>query len=583
MYITLGVKSKNINILKLLAKFSLNKSILIILIAMFLFINRADSALPPLPSDLPEAENSKPTNKQSWFEKIFKTNKSDSPTVQARKQETAEPSPDNNIESVEPIIDLGDKKLPILEGGSTPEERKAIRQVSEPLYNTNSIDYIKKDQQNIDNLVPSLPVGSKHNVAPSLSSPLPPDALPVLPSVLNNAPDNPQQVEGVEGASPTAQSATKDNMPITKVPEQQKVQENTNLPKADKEILPQLDNNPTQQQQAPKLVIPSTSQPATKDNMPVTKVPKQQKSQESVNPKAETLSSSPPAAIAPGLIMPESVPGKVPGNIDVKAGEVNSTPTTPLQLKDTIISKPEEHTPIPVFVKEKQQIDEGDQDIQKKKSTEAGREESNKQESAHKPTLLDSTASHVNKGVDNTNSEENTKELALFITKERQMLLDVEDDDVVLGVLTEEARIGEPMDIRTFITIFRPIYERQKREVQRKKIDNFINHYSLYFRFNKRPINNSILLDNAFEAIRTNNLIALKAILDYYPILQKQGMDDDTLLHAAAELGNYYIAKFLIIRGINMNILDKECRTALEVTNKYENIACIIRQAMGSQ
>lgn len=535
MYITLGVKSKNINILKLLAKFSLNKSILIILITMFLFINGADSALPPLPSDLPEAENSQPTNKQSWFEKIFKTNKSDSPTVQARKQETAEPSSDNNIESVEPIIDLGDKKLPILEGGSTPEERKVIRQVSEPLYNTNSIDDSKKDHQNIDNLVPSLPVDSKHNVAPSLSSPLPPDTLPIIPPVLNNSPDSPQQVEGVEGASPTAQPATKDNMPVTKLPEQ------------------------------PKL-------------------PEQQKVQENTNmPKADTLSSSPPSTIAPGLIIPESVPGIVSGNVDVKAEEVNSTPTTPLQLKDTITSKPEGHTPIPVFVKEKQQIDEGDQDIQKKKSTGAGREESNKQESARKPTLLDTTASHVNRGVDNTNSEEDTKELELFIKKEIQMLVDVEDDDVVLGVLTEEARRGEQMDIRTFITIFRPIYERQKREAQRKKIDNFIDNYSLYFRFIKHPINNSILLDNAFEAIRTNNLIALKAILDYYPILQKQGRDEDTLLHAAAELGNYYIAKFLIIRGINMNILDRECRTALELTNKYDNIACLIRKAKGSQ
>lgn len=204
----------------------------------------------------------------------------------------------------------------------------------------------------------------------------------------------------------------------------------------------------------------------------------------------------------------------------------------------------------------------------------------NKQEAIPKTPIKEATSARINTVLEKNNSEEDSKELALFIQDEIQML-HLPNDEIVLGVLTEEARI-EQMEIRSFITMFRQIYNRQKQEANRNKVDNFIDHYSRYFHLTQPPALNRILLDNAFEAIRQNNLIALKTILDYYPILQKQDRYDYTLLHEAAKLNNYYVAKFLLIRGININILDNQCRTALEVADQYNSIvACLIKQALG--
>ncbi|WP_341747330.1 ankyrin repeat domain-containing protein [Candidatus Tisiphia endosymbiont of Dascillus cervinus] len=65
--------------------------------------------------------------------------------------------------------------------------------------------------------------------------------------------------------------------------------------------------------------------------------------------------------------------------------------------------------------------------------------------------------------------------------------------------------------------------------------------------------------------------------MDNYPIIQRRGNDNYTLLHEAAETNNYYIAKLLIMRGINIKATNYHCRTALDISDEQNNnVGCLI-------
>jgi len=66
-----------------------------------------------------------------------------------------------------------------------------------------------------------------------------------------------------------------------------------------------------------------------------------------------------------------------------------------------------------------------------------------------------------------------------FISNESQVLL-LPDDDVVLGRLTEEARLTQ-MDFRTYSKLFWKEYYRLSREKQRQVIEEFIDNYDENF------------------------------------------------------------------------------------------------------
>ena len=136
------------------------------------------------------------------------------------------------------------------------------------------------------------------------------------------------------------------------------------------------------------------------------------------------------------------------------------------------------------------------------------------------------------------------------------------------------------MDIYLYIKLVQKEYAKESRVDQQMMIDNFIESYD--DNFNK--INTTILnaaLNNAFEAIKKDNLFALRALIDNYPILQKKGSGNDTLLHEAVKDNNYYLTKFLIIRGINLATVNSQYQTALIIAEEEQNsnISCLLRKA----
>ncbi|MCC8483286.1 MAG: ankyrin repeat domain-containing protein, partial [Rickettsia endosymbiont of Labidopullus appendiculatus] len=134
------------------------------------------------------------------------------------------------------------------------------------------------------------------------------------------------------------------------------------------------------------------------------------------------------------------------------------------------------------------------------------------------------------------------------------------------------------MAMYAFIQMFKRIYDSEHRENQRKIINRFIDNYNRDVHITNSIVNDST--DRAFEAVGKNNLFTLRVLLDNYSIIQKRGNDNYTLLHEAAETGNYYMAKFLIMRGVNINATDYHYRTALEISDEQNNnVSCLIRKA----
>ncbi len=266
--------------------------------------------------------------------------------------------------------------------------------------------------------------------------------------------------------------------------------------------------------------------------------------------------------IAPQTSIPNALPIMSEKNTksEIKASPIISKP--PL-IGDEKLEKPKAQTLVPVFVKPNEfnkDIEKKDNDLVKEEATEK--------------TLIKQDSS-----TNTVNSEEKSSELTTFIQNEVQMLL-LPNDDMVLGKLTEEAKL-EQMDIYSFIQMFKKIYDSQNREKQKIIIDNFIDNYDSDFHINHYVPANNVIYE-AFDAVKKDNLFALRALLDNYPIIQRRKDDQNTLLDEAIKANHYYIAKFLIIRGININALDSNCRTALEISATLnDNINCLIKKALG--
>ncbi|AAU03700.1 ankyrin repeat domain-containing protein [Rickettsia typhi] len=184
---------------------------------------------------------------------------------------------------------------------------------------------------------------------------------------------------------------------------------------------------------------------------------------------------------------------------------------------------------------------------------------------------------------DKVNNE--TSELAKEFVKNETQMLFLPDDDIVLGKLTEHATL-EQMDMYGYIKLF------QKKEGwiasmgKRKLVESFIK-YDIDINKNKDIYSNLSYysaVDNAFRAVARNNLFELRALLDVYPILQEKNSTGETLLTAAIYNDNYYLAKFLVIRGIKTSVLKKdECKYPLDIASSQgnTNIVCMLMKAKG--
>jgi len=168
-----------------------------------------------------------------------------------------------------------------------------------------------------------------------------------------------------------------------------------------------------------------------------------------------------------------------------------------------------------------------------------------------------------------------------FANDEAQVLL-LPNDEVVLGEVTKESQINL-MDLSSYLNIFWDNYNNIKNEPARQLINNFVDNYDS--NFNTQPLYSQkeiadILLE-AFKAIDKNSIYDLMNLLDIYPILQLVDHQGNTLLHKSVYKNNYSIAKFLIMKGIDISIQNNKNLTALDIAiaQKKPNIETLLRAA----
>ncbi|WP_342278313.1 palindromic element RPE1 domain-containing protein [Candidatus Tisiphia endosymbiont of Myopa tessellatipennis] len=518
----------------------LGNKFFIVLITIFLFMDKADAAPPPLPPALPQLESDKMNQQKeeagSLLEKIqqFMHSKKIDNEVSGSSKPSSTPQDTNNEEGeTDSFIDLGNNKLPTL------ENTKELDQLDKHLYQKIDLDTPSKNDSNTNKDSPTLPTTEVK------------DAVPIKP--LDSSAQSKPQID-IPSSNKSEPQAT---VPSVTIPDKEK----------DPVIL---------------------QQPSNADNKEV---------------------------VAPNLDILPSSQEKKPASPQVTAPIVPIV--SPKENTESKVTKPQ--TLIPVFVKKDKQLDDSSKTALEKDTIERDRnvikevQEVNKYQ-PHQSAITKDKASTI---------KETSPKITEFVQDETQMLL-LPNDDVVLGELTEEARL-EQMDMYSFIQMFKKIYDSDNRKQQRKMIDNFIRFLSklayaegfegdaeprpaaysnvredsstaLTYKspaeveFRKKSIDNydsdfhttivSDATDRAFEAVRKNNLFVLRVLLDNYPIIQRRGNDNYTLLHEAAETNNYYIAKLLIMRGINIKATNYHCRTALDISDEQNNnVGCLIMKA----
>lgn len=170
-----------------------------------------------------------------------------------------------------------------------------------------------------------------------------------------------------------------------------------------------------------------------------------------------------------------------------------------------------------------------------------------------------------------------------FAKDESQMLL-LPNDDIVLGKLTEQATLDQ-MNIYSYIKLFQKKEEWVANADRRKAVESLVKYDN---DLNKKKDITATLsycsaIDSAFRSIDRNNLSKLRVLLDIYPIIQEKNNRGDTLLTAAVYKDNYYLAKFLVIRGIKLATLNSECQYPLDIAlaRRNANIACMLNKAKG--
>ncbi|WP_017443263.1 ankyrin repeat domain-containing protein [Rickettsia gravesii] len=550
---------------------------------------------PPLPPLLPAAEvDTKDKDVRSSadisffnkFKQFFsKPKKKDIPPKQANEQTKAahqeEPKlasqEPNDHEQAEPFIDVGNTALPSVASDNVhtnPSHESSVNLASHDIQESNEAEASE----------PFIDIGSA-----------------TLPSVTSNEMHKEQVASNEHNDTNLASNIITPNVPRPivsmppaqagsyVVPPQRPVQiyKPTNLPPVHKPISlnPPPDANKEEESVAPPSIpnmpavsSPVVSPPVTQDTisstMPTTVPPAGTPAVPSNVPTPPVMPTNQPSTqpITPtSPNTPVTTPSKVVPTTDSSA-ELNNSQETFVAVSD-IPKKQDWNTPlIPVVVVKPNQPQPLEKQINNNQTT-------NNQEKSSPVSSPNVTIQKQDNNVNNETSELVTK----FVKDETQMLL-LPDDDIVLGKLTEQATL-EQMDMYAYIELFQKKEEWIASAERRKVVESFIKYGN---DINKKKdiyanLSYCSAVENAFRAVDRNNLFGLRALLDVYPILQDKGRSGETLLTAAIYNDNYYLAKFLVIRGIKISTLNDECQYPLDIAlaQGNANIACMLIKAKG--
>ena len=191
---TLGRESRSFVILKLLVRLSYKKFLAVFLITIFLFMDRAYSAPPPLPPALPQLENdrvNKHTETSEETDSLIKEiqqfmpfKKTDDQVSDPIKPVSTPQNTSKEESETDSFIDLGNNKLPILENTldhkkiNNPKELEQLDKIPSRKIEP---EESSKNNNGIDNNSSTLPSTEKKNMESQDTAPLKPVDAPILP------------------------------------------------------------------------------------------------------------------------------------------------------------------------------------------------------------------------------------------------------------------------------------------------------------------------------------------------------------------------------------------------------------------
>jgi len=443
----------------------------------------------------------------------------------------------NELETSESFIDIGSAKLPSAISNELHDDKIASNAHDDTNLASNIIT------PNVPRPLVSMPPAQAGSYVVPPQRPVQiykPINLPPVhkPIPLNPPPDANKEEESV---TPVASPAT------PSIPDMPAVSPPASLPITQ-------DTNPSTM----PITVPAAETPVVPSNVPAPPVmPTNQPSTQPIMPSNPNT--------------PVSTPPKVVPTTDSSA-EINNSKETFVAVSD-VPKKQDWNTPlVPVVVVKPNQPQPLEKQVKNSQTT-------NNQEKSPPVSSTNVTIQEQDNNVNNETSELPTK----FVKDETQMLL-LPDDDIVLGKLTEQATL-EQIDMYAYIGLFQKKEEWIASAERRKVVESFIK-YDNYTNKQKDIYANLSYckaVDNAFRAVDKNNLFGLRVLLDVYPILQEKSRLGETLLTAATYNDNYYLAKFLVIRGIKISTLNDECQYPLDIAlaQGNANIVCMLIKAKG--
>nr|WP_016830672.1 ankyrin repeat domain-containing protein [Rickettsia conorii] len=558
-------------------------------INLLLVIVQSYASPPPLPPSLPAAavdtkdKDVRSSADISFFDKFkqffSKPKKKDIPPKQASEQTKAahqeEPKlasqEPNDNEQAEPFIDVGNTALPSATSDNVhtnPSHESSVNLASHDIQESNEAEASEPFIDIGSATLPSVTSNEMHeaqvasnehndtNLASNIIIPNVPRPIVSMPPAQAESYVVPPQ-RPVQIYKPTNLPPVHKPIPLNPPPDANKEEESA--------ALPSITNIPAV---SPPVVSPPVTQDNTSSTMPTTVPPAVPRNipAPSVMPINQP-STQPITPTSPNT--PVTTPSKVIPTTDSSA-ELNNSQETFVAVSD-VPKKQDWNTPlIPVVVVKLNQL----QPLQINNN-----QTTNNQEKSPPVSSPNVTIQKQDNNVNNETSELVTK----FVKDETQMLF-LPDDDIVLGKLTEQATL-EQMDMYAYIELFQKKAEWIASAERRKVVESFIKYGN---DINKKKdiyanLSYCSAVENAFRAVDRNNLFGLRALLDVYPILQEKGRSGETLLTAAIYNDNYYLAKFLVIRGIKISTLNDECQYPLDIAlaQGNANIACMLIKAKG--
>lgn len=154
----------------------------------------------------------------------------------------------------------------------------------------------------------------------------------------------------------------------------------------------------------------------------------------------------------------------------------------------------------------------------------------------------------------------------LKFIKDESILILFKDDDVILGKLTTKAKLDQ-MNFSTYLKLHEENNKKIQDQAQKHLTQKFIAKHSAPF----IPLSKQYLRKEIKKEIADSSLNNIRIFVDNYDILNMSDSKGNNMLHLANIHNDFIIAKWLVMKGIKLNHLNKEYLAPIDLALLSKN------------